>query len=181
MPFSAGLRAFAPARPARAGARSCGGFFDTLAAVWALPSSLFGLVIAFWPYWAVRVLRARCPCRAPGPGVLPGPPFGPRLRRSPFGRHIGSGLRRLFSRLPRGVAHPYCKGFPLSAACQGLPLAIGLRMLAGYRPFGGGSCRPHPPQPNTIGGAAPVNPCPRSARGGAVFFMVSCAFGTHRR
>ncbi|MBQ5923695.1 MAG: hypothetical protein IIW91_10235, partial [Alistipes sp.] len=29
-----------------------------------------------------------------------------------------------------------------------------------------------------IGGAAPVNPCPRSARGGAVFFMVllACAW-----
>lgn len=27
-----------------------------------------------------------------------------------------------------------------------------------------------------IGGAAPVNPCPRSARGGAVFFIVVGAF-----
>lgn len=26
-----------------------------------------------------------------------------------------------------------------------------------------------------VGGAAPVNPCPRSARGGAVFFMVLLA------
>ncbi len=50
--------------------------------------------------------RPRCPCRAPGPGVLPGPPFGTPLRLCPslplvaadtarsgsrFARHIGRG------------------------------------------------------------------------------------------
>lgn len=49
---------------------------------------------------AVPALWAGCPCRAPGPGVLPGPPFAPSLRS---GRAV-AGYARAFFRLPRGVA-----------------------------------------------------------------------------
>lgn len=66
----------------------------------ARKSSWFGLVGARLAGRAVRASLARCPCRAPGPGVLPGPPFAPSLRS---GRAV-AGYARVFFRLPRGVA-----------------------------------------------------------------------------
>lgn len=66
----------------------------------ARSSSWSSLVGARLAGRAVPALWAGCPCRAPGPGVLPGPPFAPSLRS---GRAV-AGYARVFFRLPRGVA-----------------------------------------------------------------------------
>ena len=48
---------------------------------------LFGFLLVPPPIGAGSVV-ARCPCRAPGAGVLPAPPVRTRLKALPFGRRV---------------------------------------------------------------------------------------------
>lgn len=53
-------------------------------------TSLFGFLLGPSPIGLGRVV-ARCPCRAPAPGVLPGAPSRTRLKALPFGgRGVGA-------------------------------------------------------------------------------------------
>lgn len=160
-------------------------------------SLLLKVALLGWPCFSrptgALPLSGSCAPRATGRAIRHAPrgalpaPFG-RGVRFPSGLSLRSAQRLvaslLFCRLARGVAGQVCMGFPLLAASQGLPHAALPRLPAVKSPFGGGACRPHPPLLRQriyytigIGGAAPVNPCPRSARGGAVFFIVvwACA------
>lgn len=195
-PSSAGGFRAPPACGCAAGAQTIGGFFNTLAVPMALPSSSLCLIIAlghdnlgaplrlpvagsYLPrHW---LLRFALP--APGTRALAGRPVPPRAtrhaacfaRRSRFARHIGIGLRPSF--LSAGAL--FCAFivllFPLSrrlARFANNPMSANARRM---HSFCRGSCRPHPPlcyYRRAVGGATPVNPCPRNARGGAVFFIV---------
>ena len=98
-------------------------------------------------------------------------------RRSLFVRHSGVGLRPRF--LSAGARCCGGRGFPIFAILRcGCP---DYRVKSGSLPCFPESLFPRRPFLSAgaliigIGGAAPVNPCPRSARGGAVFFIVVAA------
>lgn len=187
-----------PAEDGAAGAQNCGGFFNTLAVPIDLPSSSWDSIIVLrhdtlgasvrLPGAGSKLPRPwLLPSALPAPGTraLAGRPVPPRAtrhaagyaRRSRYARHIGSGLRPPFLSAGALFCGPFVLWFPLSrrlARFAHNPKAPNARPIPS---FCGGACRPNPPlyyYRRAVGGAAPVNPCPRNARGGAVFFMVSC-------
>ena len=113
---------------------------------------------------AIRVLRPRCPCRAPA-----NPSRGCAIRHglrplASLGTAVGTffvGLRTDL-RLPLQGVSPWCS-CPWFAPFPRSPIARPIETLFV------GSRLPSCPR----GGSAPVNPCSRSAREGAVFFIVS--------
>lgn len=115
---------------------------------------------------AVRVLRPRCPCRAPA-----NPSRGCAIRHglrplASLGTAVGAffvGLRTAL-RLPLQGVSPRCS-CPRFAPFPRSPIARPIETL-----FVGSRLPIHP-----VGGSAPVNPRSRSAREGAVFFIVSPA------
>ena len=174
--------------------------FNTLAVPIAMPSSSLGSIIALGHDTLGASLRLPgagsklprpwlLPSALPAPGTraLAGRPVPPRAtrhaagyaRRSRYARHIGSGLRPPFLSAGALFCGSFVLWFPLSrrlARFAHNPKDPNARPIPS---FCGGACRPHPPlyyYRRAVGGAAPVNPCPRNARGGAVFFMVSCRF-----
>ena len=111
------------------------------------------------------------------------PPFGGarRCRGSRYARHIGCRYAPVFCRLPRpsasaGVSRILgsCGAVALRAHKCGYPPPL-RRMMLYFRHFAGAHAARTPLYLFPVGGAAPVNPCPRSARGGAVFFIVLAA------
>lgn len=93
-------------------------------------SSPWGFIVVVGAAVAVRVLRPRCPCRAPAPGVLPGAP------EPPTGRAVGAdapfflGYRFVFALLDS-----MC--FPIALPGSSLPHGIQHRLPDGSRPFAG--------------------------------------------
>ena len=113
---------------------------------------------------AFRVLRPRCPCRAPAPGVLPGAPA------PPAGRAVGAiapfflGYRFVFALLDF-----MC--FPIALPGSSLPHEIQHRLPDGCRPFAGAHAARTPLlitlRPS--GALPPLTPA-RGARAGAGCF-----------
>ena len=68
----------------------------------------------------------------------------PCVALATLGRAV-SAYGRIFCRLALCVAGRFSHGFPMSSARHSLPMLQASRMLVGGCPFGGGSCRPHPP------------------------------------
>lgn len=157
----------------------CGAFFSYLClgvsfAIIAISRNIIARLVV----WACPPLWGGCPCRAPGPGAA-GPPGGPPLRGSPFGRHIGpSG--GFFSASAVCSGHG-CRVFPLGAVARGLPPCPPARTFATATHFlsgpGGRGC----PLPcSALRACAPRGgrhaPAPCTPSGGptraAVFFIV---------
>lgn len=199
-PSSAGGFRAPPACGCAAGAQNRGGFFNTLAVPIALPSSSLGSIVALGHDTlgaSLRLPRAgsklarpwllRFALPAPSTRALAGRPVPPRAtrhaagyaRRSRYARHMGIGLRPPFLSAGALFCESFKLLFPLSRKLARFANNLKASNARRMHSFCGGACRPHPPlyyYRRAVGGAAPVNPCPRNARGGAVFFMVSCRF-----
>ena len=165
----------------------------------ALPSSSLGFIIAFGHNNLGAPLRLpgagsklprpcllRFALPAPGTRALAGRPVPPRAtrhaasfaRRSRYARHIGIGLRPPFLSAGALFCESFKLLFPLSRRLARFANNLKASTARRMHSFYGGACRPHPPlyyYRRAVGGAAPVDPCPRNARGGAVFFMVLAA------
>lgn len=138
-----------------------------------LVAVLFPAVVALWSCWR----SFGPPCRSRPASALPlsgswarcaaGPAIAPS-----FLGESGSGLRPRFLSAPALSLRPGVQGVSPrpqpGSVCHPAPRVECpplVDLLRGLLP-------PAPPSPGAIGGTAPVNPRPRSARGGAVFFIV---------
>lgn len=110
--------------------------FWNVLALWGR-ARLFGFLLVPPPIGAGCVV-ARCPCRAPAPGVLPGAPSRTRLKALPYGRRVVGGYAPSFF---VGWRTHLRAAFSMVSPCrcpqQGLPIPKPARMLAGSTPFAG--------------------------------------------